>query len=318
MGPARTEAEQGRLGQAGEGVRGRMRRIEGLKELAGEFDSLLCDVWGVLHNGVAAFPDSVNAIAHFREAVGPVILVTNAPRPCGPVSGQLRSLGVPESAYDGVVTSGDVTRGLIAERPGVRLLHIGPERDKSFYEGLDIAFVPEEAADLVSCTGLLDDETETPEDYRALFRRLVDRGLSMICANPDIVVERGDRLVFCAGALAALYTELGGEAVLAGKPHAPIYAAARRALADLGGTRPLAVGDGLQTDIRGAVDNGIPALFVTGGIHAADFGDHAAPDGERVVARLAAEGLSAVAYMPALRWGEATGGAGAGAKGKGR
>ena len=145
------------------------------------------------------------------------------------------------------------------------------ERDLSFYDGLDARLVAEREAELISCTGLFDDNVETPEDYRKLFERLVERRLPMVCANPDIVVERGDRLIYCAGALARLYGELGGEAILVGKPHAPIYAAAKRAVAALGGRRMLAVGDGLPTDIRGAVDNAVPVLFVTGGIHAAGF-----------------------------------------------
>lgn len=282
-----------------------MRRVEGLKELVGEYDSLLCDVWGVLHNGVVAFPAAVDAISRFRRAAGPVVLLTNAPRPSPSVRQQLRTLGVPDDAYDAIVTSGDVTRGLIAARPGVRLFHLGPARDEPFYDDLDVAFATEKEAELVSCTGLVDDLTETPDDYRTLFKRCIGRGLPMICANPDIVVERGDQLVFCAGALARLYAELGGEAVLAGKPHAPMYEAARAKLAEHGSRRPLAVGDGLPTDIRGAVDNGFPALFVTGGIHAADFGPADAPDGARVAARLSAEGLAAIAYIPSLRWGGA-------------
>lgn len=279
-----------------------MRRVAGLKELAGDYDSLLCDVWGVLHNGVAAFPPAIDALRRFRETHGPVGLITNAPRPSDSIRPQLRGLGVPDDAYDVLVTSGDVTRMVIAERPGVRLLHIGADRDLPFYEGLDAAFVSEADAELVSCTGLVDDTTETPDDYRPLFERLVARRLVMTCANPDIVVERGDQLVYCAGALARLYAEMGGEAILVGKPHAPIYDAAKRQIAELGGQRMLAVGDGLPTDIRGAVDNGIPVLFVTGGIHAADFGPPSDPDGARVAARLSAEGLQAVAYTPALTW----------------
>jgi HAD superfamily hydrolase (TIGR01459 family) len=284
-----------------------MRRVTGLSELRGSYDSLLCDVWGVLHNGVAAFPDAVEALRKFRAEAGPVVLLTNAPRPAGPIREQLRRLGVTEDAYDAVLTSGDVTREVIAQTPGAKLLHVGPDRDMSFYEGLDIEFVGEAEAELVSCTGLLDDVTETPEDYRALFQRLAARGLPMVCANPDLVVERGERLVYCAGALARLYDELGGTAILVGKPHAPIYAGARRLIAGLGGQKTLAVGDGLPTDIRGAVDNGVDVLFVTGGIHAADFGPADAPDGERVAARLTAEGLTAVAYMPALAWNGAAG-----------
>jgi HAD superfamily hydrolase (TIGR01459 family) len=279
-----------------------MRRVQGLRDLAGEYGSLLCDVWGVLHNGVRAFPGAVDALTRFRESVGPVVLITNAPRPHPSIRAQLRTLGVPDTAYDAIVTSGDVTRTVIAAEPGVRLFHLGPERDRPFYDGLDVAFVGEEEAELMSCTGLIDDNAETPESYRALFERFVARRLRMVCANPDLVVERGDRLVYCAGALARLYTELGGEAILVGKPHAPIYVAAREKVAELGGSRILAIGDGLPTDIRGAVDNDVPVLFVTGGIHAADFGSHIDPDEERVHARLKAEGLSAVGYLPTLAW----------------
>jgi HAD superfamily hydrolase (TIGR01459 family) len=279
-----------------------MRRAAGLRELAGDYDSLLCDIWGVVHNGVSAFPQAVEALRRFRAEVGPVVLLTNAPRPSHAIRAQLESLGVDNDTYDAVLSSGDVTRGLIAARPGVKLYNIGPERDRSLYRGLDIAFAPEDEAELVCCTGLVDDTTETPEHYRPLLSRLAARGLTLICANPDLVVDRGGTLVYCAGALARLYVEIGGEAVLVGKPHAPVYDTARRLIAELGGTKCLAVGDGLPTDIAGAWGNGFPVLFVTGGIHAADFGPHEAPDPERVKMRLKAEGLGAIAYMPALVW----------------
>jgi HAD superfamily hydrolase (TIGR01459 family) len=279
-----------------------MRRAGGLKDVAGSYDALLCDVWGVLHNGVAAFPAAVEAIRRFRAERGPVVLLTNAPRPAASIREQIRGLDVPDAAYDAILTSGDVTRAVIGERPGARLLHIGADRDLPFYAGLDAKLVSEAEAELISCTGLVDDIAETPEDYRELLARLAARRLVMVCANPDLVVERGDRLVYCAGALARLYGELGGEAILVGKPHAPIYKAARRMLKELGGEKVLAVGDGLPTDIRGACDNGLPVLFVTGGIHAADFGPPDDPDGGRVTARLAAEGFRAEAYIPRLMW----------------
>jgi HAD superfamily hydrolase (TIGR01459 family) len=279
-----------------------MQRAAGLRDFAGDYDSLLCDVWGVLHNGVSAFPRAVEALSRFRTNVGPVVLLTNAPRPSHAIRAQLRSLRVDDDAYDAVLSSGDVTRGLIAARPGVKLYNIGPERDLSLYEGLDIALALEDEAELVCCTGLVDDTTETPEHYRPLLSRLAARGLTLICANPDLVVDRGGTLVYCAGALARLYVEIGGEAVLIGKPHPPVYDAARRLIGELGGQKCLAVGDGLPTDIAGAWGNGFPVLFVTGGIHAADFGPHDAPDPERVKMRLEAEGLGAIAYMPALVW----------------
>ena len=279
-----------------------MRRIAGLRELRATYDALLCDVWGVLHDGLASFPPAVDALRRFRAEGGRVVLVTNAPRPWPSISDQLSRLGVDEDAYDAVVSSGDVTREIIGARPGTRVYHLGPDRDLPFYEGLDIALVGEAEADLVSCTGLVDDARETPEDYRALLTRLAARRLDMVCANPDIVVHRGPDLVYCAGALARLYAELGGRAVLAGKPHAPIYEAARRKLEALGARSILAVGDGLPTDIRGAVENGFDALFVTAGIHGADFGPPDAPAPARVAARLEAEGLTAIGYMPALVW----------------
>ena len=282
-----------------------MRRVAGLSELSGSYDSLICDVWGVLHNGVQAFAPAVDALRRFRAGGGPVVLVTNAPRPWGPIREQLRGLGVSDDAYDAIVTSGDVTRSVIAARPGARVFHLGADRDLSFYEGLDATLVAENEAELVSCTGLFDDEAETPEDYRPMLERFAGRSLPMVCANPDLVVERGHRLVPCAGALAGLYREIGGEAILVGKPHRPIYEAARARLVELGGTRTLAIGDGLPTDIRGAVENGFDVLFVTAGIHGPDFGPPEDPEAARVAARLDSEGLSAVAFLPYLTWGGA-------------
>lgn len=276
--------------------------IGGLEEIAARYDGLLCDVWGVVHNGLRAFAPAAVALRRFRAERGPVLLVTNAPRPARLIRAQLAKFGVGEDVYDDVLTSGDVTREVIAARPGARVFHLGPARDLPFYEGLDITLVGEAEADLVSCTGLVDDTRETPEAYAAMLERLAERGLTMACANPDIVVERGDTLVYCAGALAQRYAALGGETIIVGKPHAPIYEAARARLAERGAQKILAVGDGLPTDIRGAHDAGIDALFVTGGIHEADFGPAGAPDPERVGARLQAEGLAAVAFMPSLRW----------------
>lgn len=280
-----------------------LTRVAGLAAVAGRYDALLCDVWGVLHNGVAAFPAAVEALKRYRGQGGRVVLVTNAPRPAGPIIDQLRRLGVDDGAYDAVVTSGDVTRSFVAARPATKVFHIGAERDLSFYDGLDVALVKEAEAELVSCTGLFDDDVETPEDYRPCLERLARRGLTMVCANPDLVVERGEVLIYCAGALARLYEELGGAVILAGKPHPPIY---ETALAAAGAepARVLAIGDGLPTDVRGAEAAGLDLLFVTGGIHEADFGPPDAPDPARVAARLKAEGLSAIGFLPALAWGD--------------
>jgi len=245
--------------------------------LAPDYDVVLSDVWGVLHNGVAAFPESGDALARFRAGGGTVILITNAPRPAEYVAHLLDKFGVPREAYDGIATSGDVTRSVVAERRGQRVFHLGPERDIGIFEGLDLTLSPLETADYVVCSGLFDDEIETPDDYRAMLADMRARGLFMVCANPDVVVERGHRLVYCAGALADAYREIGGEVLYAGKPHEPIYAAALAAAvrtrgADVPRERVLAIGDSVRTDLAGAKAFGIDSVFVTAGIHAEELG----------------------------------------------
>lgn len=283
--------------------------VDGLRALAPSYKGILCDVWGVLHNGVAAFEDAHKALRKYRdETGGKVVLITNAPRPAKQVGEMLASLGVPEEAYDGIVTSGDVTRSVLEAQGTKTLLHIGPNRDQPLYWNLEATFTQNDnEADAISCTGLTDDETETPDDYRDRLQKLVDRKLPMICANPDIVVERGDRLVWCAGALARLYEDLGGEVAILGKPHGPIYKAALDRLSELAGTTiakedVLAVGDGLPTDIRGAVSQDIDVLFITAGIHASDFGPSDDPEEHLIRRRLTEEGLRARAALPRLWW----------------
>ncbi len=281
--------------------------IKGLRQLGDRYDVALCDVWGVLHNGVAAFEGAADALRRFRlENGGTVVLITNAPRPNAPIREQLQNLGIGPDAYDDIVTSGDVTRHQILARGGAPLLHIGPQRDMSLFEGLRVQISSEENADSVVCTGLLNDTVETPDDYRAQFERLTARGAPMICANPDIVVERGDTLIWCAGALARLYEDLGGDVAIAGKPHHPIYDAALKIATKLRGSvdqsRVLAIGDGLPTDIRGAFAQKLDALFITAGIHAADFGPADAPSEDLIRNRLAEEGLNAAAAIPRLAW----------------
>lgn len=252
--------------------------IAGLGELADSYDVVLCDIWGVLHDGVWHFPPAAEALRRFRAGGGTVILVTNAPRPRQPILAQLRHLGVPDEAFDFVVTSGDVTLTLMAEHGNAPLNHIGPPRDLSLLEGLASQFglapalVELDAATYVLCTGLEDDANETLARYEPVLEATVRRGLTMICANPDVVVHSGERLIYCAGALAQRLEQLGGTAVYAGKPHAPIY---RRALAEAARLRGrpvdlprvLAIGDAVATDIRGAAEQGLDALFVTHGIH---------------------------------------------------
>lgn len=283
--------------------------VPGLSAISKAYKGILCDVWGVIHNGVAVNPGAYEALARFRgEQGGRVVLITNAPRPSGPIHEQLAGLGLARDAYDTIVTSGDVTRQLLLDKGVSAVVHIGPERDHTLFEGTGIRLTEDPgAAEMIVCTGLTDDTRETPEDYHARFHELSARGLAMVCANPDIVVERGNELIWCAGALARDYAALGGEVTILGKPHAPIYEAAMGELGALLGETParrevLAIGDGLPTDIRGACEQDLDVLFITAGIHAADFGAPEAPDPALIAGRLAEEGLGARAAMARLGW----------------
>lgn len=251
--------------------------------LAPDYDVVLSDVWGVVHNGIAAWPDACEALARFRGGGGTVVLISNAPRPGHRLVAQLDGLKVPREAYDAIVSSGDVTVSEIAARPGVPVFHLGPARDHALFDGLDAPRVSAEEAKYVVCSGLFNDETETPEDYRSMLETFFAHEVPMICANPDVVVERGDRLVYCAGAIADLYVEIGGEVLYAGKPHPPIYGRALRAAAEKRGStaplsRVLAIGDSVRTDLAGATALGVDCLFVTSGIHAEELGGRDDPD----------------------------------------
>ena len=272
--------------------------------LASRYDVVLCDIWGVVHDGVTAFADACDALARFRREGGTVILVTNAPRPSEWVARQLDKLRVPADAYDAVASSGDVTRAEVAARRGA-VFHIGPERDLSIFTGLGLRFATVDAADYVVCSGLFDDETETPDDYRAMIETMRKRELFMVCANPDLVVKRGDTLLYCAGSIADLYRAQGGEVLYAGKPHRPIYEAALAAAARARGvaalpSRTLAIGDSLRTDITGAIAMGFDGMFVIAGIHAEEL------DGKGRTAALsemfAAAGVTPKAVMERLVW----------------
>ena len=246
--------------------------IDGMREIAETSDAWLVDVWGVMHNGAEAFQAAAEACATFRRRGGYVILLTNAPRPAPAVVAQITKLGVPREAYDGVLSSGDVSRGLVASWRDKRIHHLGPARDRGIFDGLGIDFATSIEADIVVCTGLIDDLTETPEDYATTLSGFRRRNVAMLCANPDLMVERGDRKVYCAGALAAAYEALDGDVVYAGKPHLPIYELAERMVRDgLGRDVPrdrlLAIGDGLKTDMAGAAAAGLRSVFVASGLH---------------------------------------------------
>jgi HAD superfamily hydrolase (TIGR01459 family) len=282
--------------------------IDSFAPLAADYDVVLSDVWGVVHNGVAATAEACDALTRFRARGGRVVLITNAPRPGAVVARKtLEPLHVPTSAYDGIISSGDVTHALIAARAGQRVFHIGPPRDLPIFDGLDAPVAPLESADYVVCSGLTDDTRETPRDYHELIEQMRVRALPMICANPDIVVERGKELVYCAGAIADLYAAAGGPVIYAGKPYRPIYEQAM-AVAEktLGRTvehrRVLAIGDSIRTDIKGAEAFGIDSLFVTAGIHAEELGHRDDPDIAALADMLAAAGVLPKAAMRRLAW----------------
>ncbi len=251
----------------------------GLSQLAPLFDVLLCDVWGVLHNGLTAHAEACAALTRLREEGRTVVLVSNAPRPGPDVVAQLDGFGVPRSAFDAIVTSGDLTRALIARHGAAKVHHIGPARDLPLLDGQGATRVGPDEADYCLCSGLNNDESETAEDYRDILERLRARDLTMICANPDLVVERGPKLIPCAGAVAELYERLGGKVVYAGKPHRPVYIEALARAARLRGhdtplDRVMAVGDAIRTDIAGADALGVRSLLLLDGIHWHEVGAH--------------------------------------------
>ncbi len=282
---------------------------QGLAELAPHYDAILCDVWGVIHNGREAFPAACAALARYRAAFGPVVLISNAPRPSAALYGQLDGVGAPREAWTAFVTSGDATRALLAERAPGPVWKLGPDRDDPLYEGLGLGFADRiEDAAFICATGPFDEENEQPEDYAGRLELALDRNLELICANPDRMVQKGDRLVLCAGAIADLYAEMGGQVTMAGKPHDPIY---RRSLEEatlqlgrpLDHARVLCIGDGVSTDVLGAQRQGLDCLFLWGGVHAADLLDGAeAADAERATAFLLKHEAMAKYAMPELVW----------------
>ena len=246
--------------------------IASVKDLGSGYSAWLVDIWGVMHNGHRAFAPAVEATRSFREQGGMVVFLSNSPRPSPGVQEQLSRLGVPPSSYDATVTSGDLTRHELRKHKHPHVFHLGPERDLPIFAGLDLTLVSKDKAELIVCSGLFDDETETPEDYAGLLKELAAKKLPMICANPDHLVERGDKLVYCAGALAAIYEQMGGNVVYAGKPHAPIYELAQETIAGIAGRavtkdEMLAIGDGVHTDVAGAAGFGIDSVFVASGLH---------------------------------------------------
>ena len=292
--------------------------IHSLADLTGRYDAVFCDLWGCLHNGKTAFPAAVAALQGFRATGGKVVLLTNAPRPKSSVIKQLDGLGAPRDCWDIVVTSGDAAQmGMLSGAVGRRVHFIGAPKDEPFFTDFaedlaayaatqpPITRVPLAEAEGIVCTGLADDLTETPDDYRAALLLGKTRDLPMLCANPDIVVDMGDKRLYCAGALAQAYEAMGGTALYFGKPHPPIYDLARRRLAEAGAPADpqiLCIGDGINTDIQGGIGEVLDTLFITGGLEAERFGaDVEAPEAGLLLPWLEAEQLSPTFAMGRLR-----------------
>lgn len=281
--------------------------LASVTELPKAYDAWLCDVWGVMHNGVTPFPEAAQACARFRAQGGTVVMISNSPRPGRAVTRQMAEIGLPDETHDAIVTSGDTTRQIISERSETPVFHLGPARDKPLLEGIDVHVVDLPDAGYVLCSGLYDDLTETPDDYADLLADMRARDLPMVCANPDIQVERGDRLIYCAGALAEAYRALGGEVIYTGKPHKPIYKRGLDLIRQARGTtvgneRILCIGDGVKTDMAGAAAAGMDALYVASALHMGHSGHEQPMDGHKLSQIFADAPVKPVAAMKALAW----------------
>lgn len=283
-----------------------MQILSSLDDVADRYDAVLCDVWGVLHNGRAVYAPACAALARFRARGGAVILLTNVPKPNDPIPGQLDRLGAPRAAWDAIVTSGDAIRIELAKRTPGPMHKIGPAHDGDLWAGLGLGFASLDAAAFIGISGLNHDDRETPEDYHPLLDAARARDLELICANPDIVVRVGDRLVWCAGAIARDYTARGGRVIMAGKPHAPIYELAYAKLAEIRNqpvdrARILCIGDGIGTDVRGANEQGLDILFIASGMHGEALLTDGALDPDKARTALDAERARAQFVMADLR-----------------
>lgn len=277
-----------------------VRIIRSLDEIATQYDVLFCDLWGCVHNGHEPYPAAISALQRFRQGGGQVVLMTNAPRPAQFVIAQIDRMGVPRDAWDIVVSSGDAAQdAMLAGAVGRKVWAISPDKDNGFFNDIPegwqdapaIEKVTLEEAEGIVCTGPFDEDTDHPHDYRAQLLLAREKGLKLLCANPDIVVDMGERRIYCAGAIAEHYTELGGESLYFGKPHPPIYDLARRKLNLRDDARILAIGDGINTDVLGGESEGVDSVFVTGGLAFDQFGpDVENPDQALLEAWVQAEG----------------------------
>ncbi|WP_017931199.1 TIGR01459 family HAD-type hydrolase [Robiginitomaculum antarcticum] len=273
--------------------------ISGLGQIADDYDVLICDIWGVIHNGKVPFFEACEALNRFRQSRGTVVLVSNSPRPSRAIPEQLDDLRVPEGIYDAIVTSGDATIDELSRRAPGPVFKLGPDRDDRIYEGLELHFSGLDEAEFISCTGLFEDDHETPDDYTELLSQARDNGLPMVCANPDIRVKRGDHMIYCGGALAQKYEDMGGEVIYAGKPHSPIYRLSRAWLEEVlgyvpGAERILAIGDNIHTDLLGAQNENFDCLFIADGMDTANS--------EAAFDLIRDHGISARYVMGSLEW----------------
>jgi HAD superfamily hydrolase (TIGR01459 family) len=273
--------------------------LSGLGQVADRYDALLCDIWGVIHNGKHAYQEACDALERFRAERGPVVLISNSPRPSVAIPEQFAEIGIRNEFWDAIVTSGDATIDELARRAPGPAFKLGPDRDERIYDNLDMHFADLEDANFISCTGLFDDENETPDDYVELLTQARDLGLPLVCANPDVRVKRGDKMIYCGGALAQLYEKIGGEVIYAGKPHDPIYRLSRAWMSEVSGYSPtkdrvLAIGDNIFTDLLGAQNQDYDCLFVADGLYA--------DTQEKLTGLLQEHGISARYIAPKLMW----------------
>ncbi|AGA64247.1 hypothetical protein B488_02540 [Liberibacter crescens BT-1] len=278
------------------------QRILNLSEISQRYDVILCDVWGVIHNGSQAFSQAITALEKARFSGCTVILLTNSPRPVSSVILDLDHKGIPHSAWDSVITSGEVTRKIIDNGPK-KIFFLGPPKDYCLFSGLDVELVDEHHADIVICSDMYND-TDKPEDYRSLLTNFAERKLTFVCANPDLVVKKSDKTVACAGALAAIYSELQGTVKMAGKPYQPIYKQALLQAHAICGEfekkRVLTIGDNMGTDVKGALDNGLDILYISNGIHMDEYTINGKINVEKMQAFFEKKSLYPHWWMPQL------------------
>jgi HAD superfamily hydrolase (TIGR01459 family) len=282
--------------------------LETAGALLAQYDVLFCDIWGVLHDGLRAFDASNDALMRFRAGGGAVVLVSNAPSPIDAVAHTLASKGVKRDTYDAIVSSGELALAHIRAQGFKRVHRIGPTgRDDAFFNALALPDAPITECDAIACTGLINEDRETGEHYRSRLKAAAARGVPFVCANPDLVVHVGHQLLPCAGAIGAVYEDLGGPVVWSGKPYRSAYDSAfAKAAAIRGGpvapSRVLAIGDAVRTDLAGAQAAGIGALFITTGIHRDELMASSQIDPTRLQSCLTQAGIGAVAAMTYLSW----------------